>query len=38
MKRLLVGRPIPTSAQAGERLVKILALAVFVRFPYGIGT
>ncbi len=29
MKRLLVGRPIPTSAQAGERLVKVLALAVF---------
>ncbi len=29
MKRLLVGRPIPTSAQAGQRLVKLLALAVF---------
>ncbi|MGH9026209.1 MAG: APC family permease [Acidimicrobiia bacterium] len=29
IRRLLVGRPLPTKAASGERLVKILALAIF---------
>jgi amino acid transporter len=29
IRRLLVGKPLPTKAEAGQRLIKILALAIF---------